>query len=114
MNQDLEQVIQLAVLIFAALATGALMVNWVGLGREMSRLSVWTYVEFHQATNHTFNPYMPIVVVGTIFGGIVLATKAIEREAFQDNAGAQCKGEHHDFSRNSGGSPIIVRRRFSH
>ena len=25
------------------------------------------------ATNHTFNPYMPIVVVGAILGGIVLA-----------------------------------------
>jgi uncharacterized membrane protein len=35
--------------------------------------SVSTYVEFHQATNHTFNPYMPIVVVGAILGGIVLA-----------------------------------------
>jgi hypothetical protein len=32
-----------------------------------------TYVEFHQATNHTFNPYMPIVVVGALLGGIVLA-----------------------------------------
>ena len=73
MNQVMEPVIQLAVVIFAALATGGLMVNWIGLGRAMSRLSVSTYVEFHQATNHTFNPYMPIVVVGTVFGGIVLA-----------------------------------------
>jgi uncharacterized membrane protein len=73
MNRLMEQVIQLAVVIFAALATGGLMVNWVGLGRAMSRLSVSTYVEFHQATNHTFNPYMPIVVVGSILGGIVLA-----------------------------------------
>lgn len=47
------------------------MVNWIGLGRAMSRLSVSTYVEFHQATNHTFNPYMPIVVVGALLGGIV-------------------------------------------
>ena len=39
----------------------------------MSRLSASTYVEFHQATNHTFNPYMPIVVVGALLGGIVLA-----------------------------------------
>ena len=39
----------------------------------MSRLSASTYVEFHQATNHTFDPYMPIVVVGSLFGGIVLA-----------------------------------------
>jgi len=69
----MEQAIQLAIVIFAALATGGLMVNWVGLGRAMSRLSVSTYVEFHQATNHTFNPYMPMVVVGAILGGIVLA-----------------------------------------
>jgi hypothetical protein len=60
----MEQVLQLAVVVFAALATGGLMVNWIGLGRAMSRLSVSTYVEFHQATNHTFDPYMPIVVVG--------------------------------------------------
>jgi uncharacterized membrane protein len=73
MNQIMEQAIQLAVVIFAALATGGLMVNWVGLGRAMSRLSTSTYVEFHQATNHTFVPYMPIVVVGSILGGIVLA-----------------------------------------
>jgi uncharacterized membrane protein len=72
-NRDMEQVLQLAVLVFAALATGGLMVNWIGLGRAMSRLSVSTYVEFHQATNHTFDPYMPIVVVGALLGGIVLA-----------------------------------------
>ncbi|MGH9712761.1 MAG: anthrone oxygenase family protein [Candidatus Acidiferrales bacterium] len=69
----MEQVLQLAVLVFAALATGGLMVNWIGLGRAMSRLSVSAYVEFHQATNHTFEPYMPIVVVGALLGGIVLA-----------------------------------------
>jgi uncharacterized membrane protein len=63
----------LTVLLFAALATGGLMVNWIGLGRAMSRLSASTYVEFHQATNETFNPYMPIVVVGALLGGIVLA-----------------------------------------
>jgi uncharacterized membrane protein len=39
----------------------------------MSRLSPSTYVEFHQATNHTFDPYMPIVVMGALLGGIVLA-----------------------------------------
>jgi hypothetical protein len=39
----------------------------------MSRLSLSTYVEFHQATNHTFDPYMPIVVVGALLGGIALA-----------------------------------------
>jgi hypothetical protein len=32
-----------------------------------------TYVEFHQATNRTFDPYMPIVVVGSFLDGIVLA-----------------------------------------
>jgi hypothetical protein len=60
----MEQVLQLAVVVFAALATGGLMVNWIGLGRAMSRLSVSTYVEFHQATNHTFThkakSYCPI------------------------------------------------------
>ena len=69
----MEKSFELIVLLFAALATGGLMVNWIGLGRAMSRLSESTYVEFHQATNHTFNPYMPIVVVGSILGGIVLA-----------------------------------------
>jgi uncharacterized membrane protein len=69
----MKQVLQLVVVFFAALATGGLMVNWIGLGRAMSRLSVSTYVEFHQATNRTFNPYMPIVVVGALLGGIVLA-----------------------------------------
>jgi uncharacterized membrane protein len=67
------QVLRPVVVFFAALATGGLMVNWIGLGRTMSRLSVSTYVEFHQATNHTFDPYMPIVVVGALLGGIVLA-----------------------------------------
>jgi uncharacterized membrane protein len=69
----MEQLLQLTVVIFAALATGGLMVNWIGLGRAVSRLSASTYVEFHQATNRTFNPYMPIVVVGALLGGIVLA-----------------------------------------
>jgi len=69
----MKQVLQLTVLVFAALATGGLMVNWIGLGRAMSRLSVSTYVEFHQATNYTFDPYMPIVVGGALLGGFVLA-----------------------------------------
>jgi uncharacterized membrane protein len=69
----MEQVLQLVVVFFAALATGALMVNWIGLARAMSRLSASTYVEFHQATNHAFDPYMPIVVMGALLGGIVLA-----------------------------------------
>jgi uncharacterized membrane protein len=70
----MEQVLQLVVVFFAALATGGLMVNWIGLGRAMSLLSESTYVEFHQATNHTFDPYMPIVVVGALLGGIVLVS----------------------------------------
>jgi uncharacterized membrane protein len=69
----MEKSIVLIVLLFAALATGGLMVNWIGLGRAMARLPVSTYVEFHQATNHTFVPYMPIVVVGALLGGVVLA-----------------------------------------
>jgi uncharacterized membrane protein len=63
----------LIVLLFAALATGGLLVNWIGLGRAMSRLSVSAYVEFHQHTNRTFNPYMPIVVIGALAGGVALA-----------------------------------------
>jgi hypothetical protein len=69
----MENSIVLTVLLFAALATGGLMVNWIGLGRAMSRLSVSAYVEFHQHTNRTFNPYMPIVVVGALAGGVALA-----------------------------------------
>ena len=61
------------VLLFAALATGGLIVNWIGLGRAMSRLSVSAYVEFHQYTNRTFDPYMPIVIIGALAGGIALA-----------------------------------------
>jgi hypothetical protein len=61
------------VLLLAALATGGLIVNWIGLGRAMSRLSVSAYVEFHQQTNSTFDPYMPIVVIGALAGGIALA-----------------------------------------
>jgi uncharacterized membrane protein len=52
----------------------------------MSRLSVSTYVEFHQATNHTFDPYMlaifspgihslsgELAIAGTICYAAVLA-----------------------------------------
>lgn len=69
----MEQVLRLVVVLVAALATGALMVNWIGLGRALSRVSESTYVEFHQATNYTFDPYMPIVVVSALLGGIALA-----------------------------------------
>ena len=69
----MEKSFELIVLSFAALATGGLIVNWIGLGRAMSRLSVSAYVEFHQHTNHTFDPYMPIVVGGSLLGGAALA-----------------------------------------
>src|SRR5271165_5142478 len=39
----------------------------------MSRLSVSAYIEFHQHTNSTFDPYMPVVVIGALAGGVVLA-----------------------------------------
>jgi uncharacterized membrane protein len=71
-DQDMEQTLQLIVVFFAALATGGLMVNWIGLGRAMSRLSASTYVELHQATNHTFVPYMPMVVASASLAGILL------------------------------------------
>jgi hypothetical protein len=63
----------LIVLLFAALATGGLIVNWIGLGRAMSWLSVSSYIEFHQLANRTFDPYMLIVVVGALVGGVALA-----------------------------------------
>jgi hypothetical protein len=67
-------VARLIVLLFAALATGGLMVNWVGLSRAMARLSsASAYTEFHQASTQTFDPYMPIVVWGALLGGVVLA-----------------------------------------
>jgi hypothetical protein len=53
--------------------TGGLIVNWIGLGRAMSRLSASSYVEFHQHTNRTFDPYMPIVIIGALAGGVALA-----------------------------------------
>jgi hypothetical protein len=69
----MEKSLVVFVLLLAALATGGLMVNWIGLGRAMSRLSVSAYVEFHQHTNRTFDPYMPIVVIGALAGGVVTA-----------------------------------------
>ena len=65
--------LELIVLLLAALATGGLIVNWVGLTRAMAQLSPSTYVELHQTTNRTFQPYMPVVVVGAIVGGVALA-----------------------------------------
>jgi hypothetical protein len=69
----MESSFVLIVLLFAALATGGLIVNWIGLGRAMSRLSVSAYVEFHQYTNRTFDPYMAIVIIGALAGGVALA-----------------------------------------
>jgi hypothetical protein len=69
----MENSFVLTVLFFAALATGGLIVNWIGLGRAMSLLSVSAYIEFHQHTNRTFDPYMPIVVIGALAGGVALA-----------------------------------------
>jgi uncharacterized membrane protein len=70
----MDLLLHLIVLMFAALATGGLVVNWIGLARAMARInSPQAYTEFHQATNHTFEPYMPIVVGGSILGGIILA-----------------------------------------
>jgi hypothetical protein len=64
-------ILRLVVLFFAALVTGALMVNWIGLARAMARLSsASAYTEFHQASIETFDPYMPIVVIGALLGGI--------------------------------------------
>ena len=71
---SVELVIRLVAMLLAALATGGLMVNWVGLTRAMARTtSAAAYTEFHQATNRTFDPYMPIVVSGAIVGGVALA-----------------------------------------
>jgi uncharacterized membrane protein len=69
----MEKSFELIVLLFAVLATGGLIVNWIGLGRAMSRLSVSAYIEFHQHTNRTFDPNMPIVVVGALAAGLALA-----------------------------------------
>ncbi len=64
-DTEMEHAFQGVVVFVAALATGGLLVNWIGLGRTMTRLSVSTYIETHQATNRTFDPYMPIVVVSS-------------------------------------------------
>jgi hypothetical protein len=74
MDMAIEIVVRLVALLLAALATGGLMVNWIGLTRAMARMSsAAAYTEFHQATNRTFDPYMPIVVSGAIVGGVALA-----------------------------------------
>jgi uncharacterized membrane protein len=73
-DMDIKIVVRLVALLLAALETGALMVNWIGLARAMAQMSSATaYTEFHQATNQTFDPYMPIIGFGAIVGGIALA-----------------------------------------
>jgi hypothetical protein len=65
--------VRFIVLLFAALATGALVANWIGLARAMGRLSSPSaYAEFHQASTETFDPYIPIVVWGALLGGVAL------------------------------------------
>src|SRR5215467_3738106 len=74
MDMGILIVVRLVALFLAALATGGLMVNWIGLARAMARISsAAAYTEFHQATNRTFDPYMPIVVSSAIVGGVALA-----------------------------------------
>jgi hypothetical protein len=53
----------------AALATAGLIVNRIRLGRAMARLSVSPFIEFHQHTIRTFDPYIPIVVNGALTRG---------------------------------------------
>ena len=66
-------IVRLIALLFAALATGALVVNWFGLARAMARLpSASGYTEFHQASTQTFDPYVPIVTWGALLGGVAL------------------------------------------
>ena len=71
----MENSFVLIVLLFAALATGGLIANRIGLGRAMYRLSVSAYVAFHQHANRTFDPCVPIVVIGALTGGIALAVR---------------------------------------
>ena len=74
MDVGIAILVRLLALLVAALATGGLMVNWIGLARGMARISsAAAYTEFHQATNRTFDPYMPIVVSSAIVGGVALA-----------------------------------------
>ena len=53
----MERALQVAVIVFAALATGGLMVNWIGLGRSMPRLS--------SSTIEDFSPNKPRTVIFT-------------------------------------------------
>jgi hypothetical protein len=56
-EMSVDLVIRLVAILLAAVATGGLMVNWIGLARAMARVSsASAYTEFHQATNRTFDP----------------------------------------------------------
>lgn len=71
---DIAIVVRLVALLLAALMTGGLMVNWIGLARAMAQMSsAAAYTEFHQATNRTFEPYMPSIGFGAIVGGALAA-----------------------------------------
>jgi uncharacterized integral membrane protein len=48
----MEQVLQLIVVFVAALATGRLMVNWIGLGRAMSRSRQQSLMSFVKHSGH--------------------------------------------------------------
>jgi uncharacterized membrane protein len=89
----MQQVIQLVVIFFAALATGGLMVNWMAHGRAMSRLSASAFVEFHQANDHALDPVIPIVIMGAVLGGIVLVISSRGTHALSGDlaiAGSVC------------------------
>jgi hypothetical protein len=79
-----ENLLRAASLFPAALATGALIVNWIGLARAMLRLSsASAYIEFHQASSTSFDPYMPVLVNAAAVGGIVLAVMAPDALSIQ-------------------------------
>jgi hypothetical protein len=51
-DMDITISVRLFALLLAALMTGALMVNWIGLARAIAQMvSAAAYTEFHQATN---------------------------------------------------------------
>lgn len=83
---SLLNVVCLCAAFFSALTTGALVVNWLGLARAMLLLTdAGAYTAFHQATNRTFDPYMPLIVMGAIIGNAAsfgVATGEDPRQSF--------------------------------